>query len=72
MNNPYNDLHYLSKLYREEAHQEAQRRHLIALAKAGREQPSRLGRFGLMWNSLALLLRSPAKPGDSEVAHHNG
>ena len=30
MNNPYHDLHYLSKLYREEALLEAHKRHLIS------------------------------------------
>jgi signal transduction histidine kinase len=34
MINPYDDLHYLSKLYREEALLEAHKRHLISLAKA--------------------------------------
>ena len=59
MNNPHNDLHYLSKLYREEAVREANKRHLVSLAKAGREQPSRLGRFGLRCNRLLSLLLSP-------------
>jgi hypothetical protein len=62
MNNPYHDLHYLSKLYREDALSEANKRHLSALSKAGREQPSRLGRFGLKWNSLVSLLRTPETP----------
>lgn len=38
---------------------EANKRHLISLAKAGREQPSRLGRFGLRCNRLLSLLLSP-------------
>ena len=59
MNNPYDDLHYSSKLYREEALLEAHKRRLISLAKAGREQPSRLGRFGLKCNRLLSLLLSP-------------
>ena len=62
MNNPYHDLHYLSKLYREEALSEANKRRLIALAKAGCERPSRLGRFGLKWDSLVSLLRTPETP----------
>jgi hypothetical protein len=62
MNNPYHDLHYLSKLYREDALSEANKRHLSALAKTGREQPSRLSRFGLKWNSLVSLLRAPETP----------
>jgi hypothetical protein len=59
MNNPYDDLHYSSKLYREEVLRGANKRHLIALAKANREQPSRLGRFGLRCNRLLSLLLSP-------------
>jgi hypothetical protein len=62
MSNPYDDLHYLSKLYREEALLEANKRHLISLAKAGREQPSSLGRFGLKWSSLMWLMRAPEIP----------
>jgi hypothetical protein len=62
MNNPYHDLHYLSKLYREDVLSEANKRHLSALAKAGWKQPSRLGRFGLKWDSLMSLLRTPETP----------
>lgn len=61
MIHPY-QLHPLSKLYREEALREANKRHLISLAKAGREQPSRLGRFGLEWSSLTSMLRAPEIP----------
>ena len=46
MNNPY-VLHTWSKHYREEAHQEVQRRHLLKRARAGREQHSARGRAGL-------------------------
>ncbi len=54
MNNPY-DLHSWSKLYREEALQEARRRHIVEQAKVGRE-PRQSGRLGISWrNPLALL-----------------
>ena len=59
MINPYDDLHYSSKLYREEALREANKRRLIALAKAGREQSFGLGRLGLKWSDLMSLLRAP-------------
>jgi biotin-(acetyl-CoA carboxylase) ligase len=61
MNNPY-DLHTWSKHYREEAHQEAQRRHLLERARAGREQHSGRGRAGLAWGSVLSLLRSVQLP----------
>lgn len=61
MNNPYDDLHYSSKLYREEAPLEAHKRHLISLAKAGREQPTRLDRCGLRCNRLLLLSTETSK-----------
>jgi hypothetical protein len=62
MINPYDDLHYLSKLYREEALLEAHKRHLISLAKADRKQRTSVGRFGLKWSSLMSLLRAPEIP----------
>jgi hypothetical protein len=62
MNNPYHDHHYLSELYREDVLSGANKRRLIALAKAGRERPSRLVRFGLKWDSLVSLLRTPETP----------
>ena len=62
MTNPYEDLHYSSKLHREEAILEAHKRHLISLAKAGREQSSSSGRFGSKWRSLMSLMRAPEIP----------
>ena len=54
MSNPH-DLHSWSKLYREDALQEARRQHLVEQAKVGRE-PHESGWFGLVWrNPLALL-----------------
>ena len=46
MNNPY-VLHTWSKHYREEAHQEAQRRYLLKWARAHRAHHSVRGRAGL-------------------------
>jgi hypothetical protein len=60
--NPY-DFHYSSKLYREEALREASKRHLIGLARADRERPSRLSRVGLGWSRLLSLLRAPGISG---------
>jgi hypothetical protein len=57
MNNSY-ALHTWSTHYREEAHQEAQRRHLLELARAGRGQQSGRGRAELAWGSVLSLLRS--------------
>jgi hypothetical protein len=54
MNNPYN-LHSWSTQYREDALQEASRRHLVEQAKVGRE-PRQSGRLQISWrNPLALL-----------------
>jgi hypothetical protein len=57
MNNHY-DLHHSSKLYRKEALREANKRHLIALARTGSERPYGLGRVGLRWSGLLSLLRA--------------
>ncbi len=57
MNNPH-DLHSWSKLYREDALQEARRQHLVEQAKAVRE-PHESGWLMLAWrNPLALLRRA--------------
>ena len=54
MIHPY-QLHSLSKLYHEEALQEARRRHIVEWGRA-RRQPRESGRLGLVWrNPLALL-----------------
>jgi hypothetical protein len=54
MIHPY-QLHSLTKLYHEEALQEARRRHIVERARA-RRQPRESGRLGLVWrNPLALL-----------------
>jgi hypothetical protein len=62
MNSSYDDIHYSSKLYREETVREANKRRLIALAKAGREQPSSFVRFSLKWSSLTSGLQAPETP----------
>jgi hypothetical protein len=59
MNNPY-DLHSWSKLYQEEAHQAAQRRHLAHRLRADRRPPSeqqRQGRWSLALGKLADAVR---------------
>jgi hypothetical protein len=58
MNSAYHDVHSLSKLYCEEALQEAQTRHLVERARVGREQRSGRGRLGLACRGVLSLLRS--------------
>jgi hypothetical protein len=60
--NPY-DLHYSSKLYREEALREARERHLIGLARTDRKRLSGLSWVGLRWSRLLSLLRVPGISG---------
>jgi hypothetical protein len=60
--NPY-DLHYSSKLYREEALREASKRHLIGLARTDRKRSSGLSRVGRGWSRLLSLLRVPGISG---------
>jgi hypothetical protein len=55
MNNPY-DLHSWSKLYREEALQQARTRQLLERARTS-PQPSGLRRVGLAWNNALALAR---------------
>lgn len=60
MNNPY-DVHSWSRLYREEALQEARVRHLAERARAGRSQPSLLERVGPVWRRLLMQLLHRAR-----------
>ena len=62
MNSSYDDIHHSSKLYRGETVREANKRRLIALAKADRERPSSFGRFSLKWSSPTSGLRAPETP----------
>jgi hypothetical protein len=54
--NPYYDLHSWSKLYREDALQEARTRHLVEQARAGHE-PLESGWLRLAWRNPPALLR---------------
>ena len=52
MSNPY-DVHSWSALYRQEALEEANRRHLAELARAGRQTNSEPRRPLLVWTAAA-------------------
>ena len=66
MYNPY-DFHSMSKLYREEALQDARTRHLEGRLRAERRRvdPGR-SRGDLVWGALVSLLRSARLAGQSE------
>ena len=55
MNNPY-ELQEVSKLYREERLQEAQRRHLLQRARAERVQQSRRSHVASVWEDVLSLM----------------
>jgi hypothetical protein len=70
MHNPY-DLHSWSKLYREEALQETQTRHLKGRLRASRRAQPERSRTGLAWNAVLASLRGAKftgalEPGEEE------
>ena len=69
MHNPY-DLHSLSKLYREEALQEAQTRHLKGRLRANRRTQLDRSRAGFAWGAMLASLRGAfagsLEPGEEE------
>jgi hypothetical protein len=65
MHNPY-DLHSWSKLYREEALQETQKRRLKGRLRANRQEQSERSRAGLAWGALLASLRGARFAGNLE------